>query len=357
MKKTTLMNKPSSQNNRFLKKLFKWPKYILLSCYIVFIGFCGVGIWLKWDDINLSPQHVADYTSHIYEEGFDAVAVTVPIPGSRNKQSFLERLSRPTPKSQLTQKPLRNDDATQTWQKYAARDVDVPENNAKVILVIDDLGIVKGVSKKMIDMDVPLTLSFLPYASGVSEQVNEAYDKGHDILVHIPMEPKGDADPGPHALLSRESAKEQMDDIDYNLNQFTHYIGINNHMGSAFTEDAEAVNQLLDVIKDKGLLVLDSKTTSKSRLEAMANEKNIPVTNRDVFLDNVRNVDYITGQLIKLEKIAKSNGTALAIGHPYSETVAALEQWIPTLKDKGITIVPISQTIKEKYSGKLIAAK
>lgn len=348
------MNKPPSQNNNLFKKIIQWQKYILLSFYIAFIGFCGVGIWLKWDDIKLPSPNDDGYTSHIYEEGFDSVTVTVPIPGIESKKSFLERLSRP-PQKAIPNKPLRNDDASQTWQKYAAKEVDVPVNNAKVILVIDDLGIVKGVSKKMINMDVPLTLSFLPYASDVNEQVNEAYDKGHDILVHIPMEPKGDADPGPHALLSSESAEEQMNDIDYNLSQFSHYIGINNHMGSAFTEDAEAVNQFLDVIKGKGLLVLDSKTTSKSKLETMAMDKDIPVTNRDVFLDNVRNVDYILEQLGKLEKIAKTNGTALAIGHPYSETVTALERWIPTLKEKGITIVPISQTIKEKYAEKLIA--
>jgi uncharacterized protein len=76
-----------------------------------------------------------------------------------------------------------------------------------------------------------------------------------------------------------------------------------------------------------------------------------------VFLDNVRDVDAIMGQLEKLEKIAKSKGIAVAIGHPYRVTVSALEKWIPTLKDKGISIVPISQIIKEKYADTLLAVK
>ena len=330
-----------------------------MSFYYLIIGFCAVGIWLKWDAINTSEVR-EQYTSHIYEEGFEAVAVTVPFPVISESNNFLQRLARRAPpptEREVIAKPQRNDQASEAWQKYAAAGVTVPENNAKVILVIDDLGIVKGISKQMIDMDVPLTLSFLPYASGISAQVNDAYAKGHDILVHVPMEPKGRADPGPHALLSSTTAQVQMTSIDYNLGQFSNYIGINNHMGSAFTEDAEAVDRLLNVIKEKGLMVLDSKTTNKSLLEEMAYEKNIPVTNRDVFLDNVREVDYIMGQLAELERIAKRDGTALAIGHPYAQTVTALKKWIPTLAAKGITIVPISQTIKEKYSDTLLAAK
>ena len=204
-------------------------------------------------------------------------------------------------------------------------------------------------------MDVPLTLSFLPYASDISTQVSGAYARGHDILVHIPMETKGRADPGPHALLSSASGRLQMDSINYNLSQFTNYIAINNHMGSLFTEDAEAIDQLLNVLKDKGLLVLDSKTTANSLLENTAYAKNIPVTSRDVFLDNIREVGAIMTQLRELERMAKSEGTTLAIGHPYPQTVEALKRRIPTLAGKGITIVPISQTIKEKYADTLLA--
>ena len=351
------MSSSQQKEKTVMKTIIQWQKYILFSFYCLVIGFCAAGIWIKFNTENQSPETIYDYTSHIYEEGFDAVEVSVPMPRVEQKSSFLERLSRAARIPQEQVKPARDETANQTWQKYATMPVLVPDHNAKIILVIDDLGIVKGVSKQLIDMNVPLTLSFLPYASDVKAQVNDAYDKGHDILVHIPMEPKGDADPGPHALFSSKNVKEQREDINYNLSQFSHYIGINNHMGSAFTENEEAVGRLLDVIKDKGLFVLDSKTTNKSKLESIAYQKNIPVINRDVFLDNVRDVDAIMGQLEKLEKIAKSKGIAVAIGHPYRVTVSALEKWIPTLKDKGISIVPISQIIKEKYADTLLAVK
>ena len=322
-------------------------KYTMMSFYFLFIGFCAMGIYLKWD--ALSNQRTYDY-----EEGF---GVSARVPDMDKGPSFLERLTRRNrPKEPPVKLPQRNERALQTWQKYAAPIVTVPQGNVTVILVIDDLGIVKRTTKEMIDMDVPLTLAFLPYASDISSQVNDAYNNGHDVLVHIPMEPKGKADPGPHALLSSTEPSVQMDSINYNLTQFENYVGINNHMDSKFTEDEEAVERLLNVVKQKGLLVLDSKTTSNSVLVSLADQNEIPVINRDVFLDNTNEVDYILGQLKELEQKAKKNGNAVGIGHPYPETVIALKRWIPTLKEKDITIVPISQTVSKKYAKTILAA-
>ena len=328
-----------------LKKMSPVFKYLVLSFYCLLIGFCGVGIWLKWDDVRYQ-RSLTNYDSHVFEEGFDEVTVSIPMVRSERNESFLSRLARrTTPPPVLVAPRDRNVDVDQTWQRHAAAPVVVPEGNAKVILVIDDLGILKRTTKRMIDMDAPLTLAFLPYAPGVAEQAQDAYEKGHDILVHIPMEPKGNADPGPHALLSSASSRVQQDSIHFNLSQFPNYIGINNHMGSRFTEDEVSVDRLLTEIKERGLIVLDSKTSPNSVLEDIARVKGIPVANRDVFLDNIREESYIAAQLQELERIAKSSGTALAIGHPYPQTVRALEKWIPTLSAKGITIVPISQSI------------
>ena len=95
-------------------------------------------------------------------------------------------------------------------------------------------------------------------------------------------------------------------------------------------------------------MVLDSKTTSNSVLESLADENEIPVINRDVFLDNNKNLYYIMGQLDELARTAMKNGNALGIGHPYPETVAALNAWISTFEDKGLTFVPMSQTFHTK---------
>ena len=294
------MNTPTPEQPSGRKPIVK---YTMMSFYFLFIGFCAAGIYLKWNALT-------NQRTYAYEEGF---SVSAPVPALDNGPSFLERFTRrSTRRVPPVKLPERNQRALQTWQKYAAPIVDLPSGNATVILVIDDLGIVKRTTKNMIEMDVPLTLA------------------------------------------STEPSV-QMESINYNLSQFENYIGINNHMGSKFTEDEEAVSQFLGVIKQKGLMVLDSKTTSNSVLESLADENEIPVINRDVFLDNNKNFDYIMGQLDELTKTAKKNGNALGIGHPYPETVAALKAWIPTLRDKGITIVPISQTVREKYAQTLLA--
>ncbi|MCC3859912.1 divergent polysaccharide deacetylase family protein [Pseudemcibacter aquimaris] len=321
-------------------------KYAMGAFYFLFIGFCAVGILLKWNELTRKEQY-----RYAYHEGTISTA-TLPYEGP----SFLERLTnRYTRKAPPIKLPERNDRAGQRWQKFAAAPVPVPAGHDTVVIVIDDLGIVKDMTAEMIDMDVPMTLAFLPYASDVSPQANRAYNKGHDILVHIPMEPKSRLDPGPNALLSSTPVNVQMDSIHYNLSQFENYIGINNHMGSRFTEDSSAVNRLLGVVKDSELLVLDSKTTPNSVLESLADQNEIPVINRDVFLDNTEDEQYIMGQLARLERIAKQTGNGVAIGHPYPETVAALKKWLPTLADKGITVVPISQKVREKYAATLLA--
>lgn len=321
-------------------------KYTMVGFYFLFIGFCAVGIVVKWNELTRKEQY-----RYAYHEGTISTA-SLPNEGP----TFLERLAkRYTRKAPPVKLPERNDGANQHWQKFAAAPVAVPQGHDTVVIVIDDLGIVKDMTAEMIDMDVPMTLAFLPYAEDVSPQANRAYNKGHDILVHIPMEPKSKLDPGPNALRSSTSARVQMDSIQYNLSQFENYIGINNHMGSRFTEDAVSVNRLLDVIKDRELMVLDSKTTPNSVLENMADNQDIPVINRDVFLDNEEDEAYIMRQLGELERIAKRTGNAVAIGHPYPETVSALKKWLPTLAAKGITVVPISQKVREKYARTLLA--
>jgi polysaccharide deacetylase 2 family uncharacterized protein YibQ len=128
-------------------------------------------------------------------------------------------------------------------------------------------------------------------------------------------------------------------------------------MGSEFTENKGAVTRILEVAKSKGMMVLDSKTSSKSVMISEAERLNIPHATRDIFLDNIPNEKAIWQQFMKLEKIAAEHGQAVAIGHPYKTTIAALKKWLPTLKAKGIEIVPISQLAAKAYDKKQLVLK
>ncbi len=134
--------------------------------------------------------------------------------------------------------------------------------------------------------------------------------------------------------------------LERNIDSVPHIVGISNHMGSKFTEDQDKMEMALKKIKEKGFYFLDSRTTKKTVGYLLAKEMNIKTAERDLFIDNSRDLLSIEKQLKKLPLIAKKNGGyAIAIGHPYPSTIDVLKKTIPFLKEQGITIVPLSQLV------------
>ena len=117
-------------------------------------------------------------------------------------------------------------------------------------------------------------------------------------------------------------------------------------MGSKLTEDYNRMKTVMETLKEKGLYFLDSKTSPKSKAEMAAKDSGIAYAHRHIFLDNQNDKAYILGQLSKVERLADKNGYAIAIGHPKTQTYAALKEWLPTVDKKGIKIIPLSVAIK-----------
>lgn len=228
-----------------------------------------------------------------------------------------------------------------TWQRNA-----VPTfvtSKPQIAIVIDDLGFHSDRLQRLNKLPGPMTFAFLPYAQNANEQIDQSRKSGHEIMVHMPMQPMSKLhDPGPDFLSVEMSQEELAQKLRENLSKLHGYVGINNHMGSRLTSDSKSMSVVMDVLKEQGLLYLDSRTIAQSVGFEKAKEKGIPVTQRDVFIDHVHTVEKIEQALKKTEKIARENGAAIAIGHPSSLTVAALEKWLPTLEDKGFQLVPIS---------------
>ena len=317
-----------------------YKKEILSLAYLFFVGTAFGAIWIFYDNHDNHGKPV--------EQIGEALAFV-------EKHQIVEVIIAATPEPveviiTATPEPLISRDIPkESWQTHAVKVKAVTHDRPQISIVIDDLGIVKSRTFDVIQLDAPLTLSFLPYAQGLQNITEYARTRGHELMVHLPMEPKGDKDPGPHALLTGGGDEKILQDLSFNLSQFDGYVGVNNHMGSAFTEYSRGLDLILTEVQNRGLLVLDSRTSQNSLLAKMATDRNIPNLTRDVFLDNERDVDYILGQLDKLEKLARKRGNAIAIGHPYRETIAALSLWLPTLKQKGIIVVPLSHLIKSKY--------
>jgi polysaccharide deacetylase 2 family uncharacterized protein YibQ len=125
-----------------------------------------------------------------------------------------------------------------------------------------------------------------------------------------------------------------------------HAIGINNHMGSLLTQHPGHMQWLMHAIGQRGnLFFVDSFTVASSVAQRIATENWVPNIRRDVFLDSDRSIQAIEHQFQRLLNKAQKEGIALAIGHPYPETLAVLERMLPTLKDQGVRLVPVSRLI------------
>ena len=229
------------------------------------------------------------------------------------------------------------------WLEFAVPIPDVSDDSPMIAIVIDDLGINRKMTKEVLTLPSPLTVSFLYYADHLPEQIQTAHIAGHELLLHTPMEPINSRfDPGPGALRTEMSPEEIKDRLAFMLDSFSGYVGINNHMGSRFTADKKAMLIVMEEVKKRGLLFLDSLTSNRSIAGKIARQKNIPYAVRNVFLDNSQNEQEIMKQLDLLEKHAKKHKFAVGIGHPHKATVNALKKWIPLAKEKGFVFVPVS---------------
>lgn len=222
---------------------------------------------------------------------------------------------------------------------------------AYIAVVIDDVGLDQRRSARAMDLPAGVTLAFLPYAGNIQAQTAQAAAKGHELMVHLPMEPsRMTADPGPDYLGVSHTAEELEKRINRNLDAFSGYKGVNNHMGSAFTQHADGLAVLMRALKKRGVYFLDSKTAQGSIAEDMARAKGIPATHRDVFIDHFEDAARVWAALEKTERIARASGYAVAIGHPKDVTLDALERWLPTLAEKNIELIPMGELIKKRHA-------
>ena len=232
------------------------------------------------------------------------------------------------------------------WLRNAVPSPD-PGQKPMIAVVVDDMGIDQKRSRRAIALPAPLTLAFIPYGYHLPELTEMAHAAGHELLVHLPMEPlDADADPGPNALLTSLSHDEIMRRLRWGLTRFDGYVGLNNHMGSKFSAWPEGMMSVLAELKARGLLFLDSRTSPNSIGDDLARRMGVPHVGRDVFLDNIATEAAVRKQLAELEELARRRGHAVGIGHPHDATIAALAKWLPDAAARGFLLVPVSAIVR-----------
>lgn len=220
-----------------------------------------------------------------------------------------------------------------------------------IAIIIDDVGVDLRRSRRAEQLPAAVTLAYLPYSHKLKEQTARARAAGHELMVHLPMQPeKAGIDPGPDYLGTDLPPEEVARRVDKNLNAFDGYAAVNNHMGSQFTQDSARLMILMTALRARGAMFVDSRTAPQSIAEKMAREFGIAASHRDIFIDHVEDRLHVDAQLEKIEQTARKYGSAIAIGHPKDVTLEALEKWIPTLKARGFRLVPVTEAIKYRLS-------
>ena len=263
-----------------------------------------------------------------------------PVPSARPPQ---EAALRPPP-------ALPPPGAKPAWLRFA---VPAPPTGSRplVAIVFDDLGLDRARTAEATRLRGPLTMSFMTYAGDLPEQTEAARRAGHELFLHVPMEAVDrHADPGPHGLFTALSREENLARLRWGLGRAAGFVGINNHMGSKFTADAHSMMPIMEELRARGLLFLDSRPSLSSAGIRLAVAYGVPHAARDLFLDDDQTPVAIAKQLARLEQVARQHGSGIAIGHPHDTTIAALKAWLPLLGEKGFALVPVSVVVQHRMT-------
>lgn len=219
----------------------------------------------------------------------------------------------------------------------------------KIVIILDDIGLDPDIAHRAFALPGPVSFSILPYANDVRSLADKAADSAGDVMLHLPMEPHGDEDPGPNALRSDMSAGVFLRALQWNLSRFDNYVGVNNHMGSKLTANSAAMKTVLGALKDSDVFFVDSVTSKDSVAYRTALQIGAPVLPRDVFLDPTpNNRDVVRRQLRLVEQIALETGYVVAIAHPRPETLDVLGPWLTSVRARGFELTTPSALLDSR---------
>jgi polysaccharide deacetylase 2 family uncharacterized protein YibQ len=218
---------------------------------------------------------------------------------------------------------------------------------ARLAIILDDLGYDRAAADSLLALPFSLTVAVIPHLPLSTEVAEEAFRRGDQVLLHLPMESKAsDAKPEEIELHVGMSAAQVNEALAGMLDSVPHAVGVNNHQGSRATADAVLMQALMPALRQRDLFFIDSRTTAATVAYDTAERDGVRAASRKVFLDDTPTREGILGQLDLAVRDALRDGSSIAIGHPYPATIAALREGIPRLKGRGIHLVFASDVVR-----------
>jgi polysaccharide deacetylase 2 family uncharacterized protein YibQ len=216
---------------------------------------------------------------------------------------------------------------------------------ARIAIVIGGLGVSQTGSKEAIEKLPPeVTLAFASGGNSLGRWMQAARQRGHEIVVQIPLEPFDfpQVNPGRHTLTVDAGSEENVDRLHWTLSRITNYTGVMNYMGARFTADPDGMAALMAELGKRGLAYIDDGSSARSIAAELAAKNGVPYAEGDDAIDAVRERGDILKKLDELERTARAKGFAIGTGSAFAVTVDAVTSWVAEAKKRGIEIVPIS---------------
>ncbi len=220
-----------------------------------------------------------------------------------------------------------------------------PTPTARLAIIIDDLGNSLTQGLDAIALPGNITFAVMPHRKYSNKLAQRAGRLGKQVLLHAPMSTVTHRKLGPGALHENLNEKQLKDRLRFAIHSIPFISGVNNHMGSLLTTQSHAMTWVMEVLKEKDLFFVDSRTSARSQGYEIALRKGINSAKRDIFLDHELDIDHIHQQFKKALSIAQKYGSAIAIGHPHDSTLFYLNKVLPQLEGSEISLHSVSELL------------
>jgi hypothetical protein len=221
----------------------------------------------------------------------------------------------------------------------------------RIAIVISGLGIsAKATAAALAALPPQVTLAFAPYASDVQTWVTQARQRGHEVLLEVPMEPFDfpDSDAGPHTLRAGVGEDSNTERLVWALTRFSGYTGVTNLLGARLLSDPETLEPVLTYLARRGLLFFDNGVTARSAAPDVAARTNVAFAQATANIDSIQTAMEIDRELSELENQARAHGSASGSGYIFPITVERVTQWARGLSGRGFVLVPASAIVSTK---------
>ncbi|MCW8886334.1 MAG: divergent polysaccharide deacetylase family protein [Motiliproteus sp.] len=225
-----------------------------------------------------------------------------------------------------------------------------------LVVLIDDVGDNLARGEAAVELPGPITYAILPHSPFGKLLARKALADDKEVMLHAPMQNTHNRPLGPGALTSALDRQEFIKVLEQGLDFVPGVVGMNNHMGSLLTRLRPQMSWVMEVVKQRELFFLDSRTTADSVAWKVARDSGVPYLRRDVFLDHERTPEFVEKQFLRALKIARKRGVAVIIGHPYPVTVNFLQKALPLLDEQGVRLLSASGLLLEQQHQRQLTA-